>query len=1195
MKQIHSIFTKALLVALLTMTAQTAWATIGGTGTPSDPYTINSADDWNTFASNVSGGNSYQDMYVKLTADINVTQKVGVVSGNAQEKPFSGTFDGNGHTITATITDTENQGTALFCYINGATIKNLSVAGTINGGQYHAAAIVGFSKGTGNSIRNCIATATVDGSSHIGGLLGHGLDSSISIENCLFSGLLTNASSAMGALFGWGNEGGTKTLTNCLYVMADGQNTDNLDLVKKSGGDVTVTNCYKTADVGTIGTAVGSMNATDLATALNNGGEEWQVVGDNVVPIIQQAPNNLKYATITGVISFYSYTGSAITITPTVTAYGGTTLTLGNDFSATLNNENVGSFPFTVTDEGDYTLTITGMGSYSGSQTVTFSVSECPEGLSIDNDFTKGQDGFYYVNMPITGTNTLTFSNSNITTFKVYDDGGKNSNYSIKCNGYLILTAPTGYVLQLSGSINTESTDNLTVYDGSTTSDTKLLDAVYSSTYMVEKSITATSTGNSMMLYFKSDGSDNYRGLDLTMTLVGDDTEYSITVINPETGGSVAASVGGNPATTAKVSNEVTLTATPPSGYMVSDIYVKDENNIPVAVSGGWYSNNQATFIMPGSAVTVTPTFTSAKTAANGLYINMPKTGIKTATIPAGVQSFKVYDDGGDERNYSSNCDGTLVLTAPTGYEVQLSGSITTEKGNDKLTVYNGSTTSDAKLLDGVSSSTDATSTAISTVTSTGHSMRLYFSSDTSYEVGGLNLTVTLIPITYTVSFNANGGEGDAMAAQNYTYDTAQNLTANTYTRTGYTFAGWATTADGEKAYDDQQSVSNLATTQGANVELFAKWKKLLTNGDITIADISSQEYTGSAIEPTVTVSDGSTNITDQCDFTYSDNTNTGTATVTITAKATSTAYSGTTSTTFTITPKPVTVKNSSDEDVPAATGDATITEDENGITLTLITPTGTDVPQTVSIPTAVEVDHVTIQRTYVSGKASTVYLPFSIEVSKLSGGTFHTFTNVDQTTSPWTVNYSVALASTATLEANTPYLFLPDGTNGGKIVVNNGSDKVNVCTANPQTTTQGQWEFIGTYEPIVWAAEHADLGKVYGFAAIDKEVSGKNITAGQFVKAAAGASIAPMRAYLKYTPPSAAPARGMSRVSATDELPATMRVVIAGANGETTEVGTIGIEQYSGEWYTIDGRKLSGAPTKKGLYIHNGRKNVIK
>ena len=29
--------------------------------------------------------------------------------------------------------------------------------------------------------------------------------------------------------------------------------------------------------------------------------------------------------------------------------------------------------------------------------------------------------------------------------------------------------------------------------------------------------------------------------------------------------------------------------------------------------------------------------------------------------------------------------------------------------------------------------------------------------------------------------------------------------------------------------------------------------------------------------------------------------------------------------------------------------------------------------------------------------------------------------------------------------------------------------------------------------------------------------------------------------------------------------------------------------------WYTLDGRKLNGKPTKKGLYIHNGKKVVIK
>ena len=29
--------------------------------------------------------------------------------------------------------------------------------------------------------------------------------------------------------------------------------------------------------------------------------------------------------------------------------------------------------------------------------------------------------------------------------------------------------------------------------------------------------------------------------------------------------------------------------------------------------------------------------------------------------------------------------------------------------------------------------------------------------------------------------------------------------------------------------------------------------------------------------------------------------------------------------------------------------------------------------------------------------------------------------------------------------------------------------------------------------------------------------------------------------------------------------------------------------------WYTLDGRKLDGKPTQKGLYINNGRKTVIK
>jgi len=225
--------------------------TLAGSGTEDAPYTIGSTYEWDSFVYHVNEGNTYSGQYVKLTDEINVAQKCGTVSGSTPEKAFSGTFLGDGNTITASITDTDNQGTALFSYINGATIMNLKVAGTISGGL-HAAAIVGFAKGTGNWIHDCVATADVSGGSQIGGILGHGTDSSIQIDGCVFSGTMTGGGIAKGAIIGWG-EGGVKTITDCLYLMADGQNTDGLDLVRQDAGTVLDGNCYKTTKVGSYG------------------------------------------------------------------------------------------------------------------------------------------------------------------------------------------------------------------------------------------------------------------------------------------------------------------------------------------------------------------------------------------------------------------------------------------------------------------------------------------------------------------------------------------------------------------------------------------------------------------------------------------------------------------------------------------------------------------------------------------------------------------------------------------------------------------------------------------------------------------------------------------------------------------------------------------------------------------------------
>ena len=91
---------------------------------------------------------------------------------------------------------------------------------------------------------------------------------------------------------------------------------------------------------------------------------------------------------------------------------------------------------------------------------------------------------------------------------------------------------------------------------------------------------------------------------------------------------------------------------------------------------------------------------------------------------------------------------------------------------------------------------------------------------------GDRTYTATWTANTYTVAFdkNANDAAGE-MTAQTFAYGQKRALTANAYTRTGYTFAGWNTAADGSGVkYSDQQEVENLSATDGATITLYAQW-----------------------------------------------------------------------------------------------------------------------------------------------------------------------------------------------------------------------------------------------------------------------------------------------------------------------------------------------------------------------------------
>jgi len=100
-----------------------------------------------------------------------------------------------------------------------------------------------------------------------------------------------------------------------------------------------------------------------------------------------------------------------------------------------------------------------------------------------------------------------------------------------------------------------------------------------------------------------------------------------------------------------------------------------------------------------------------------------------------------------------------------------------------------------------------------------------YESSNRFYTVASASASGTTKPVpTYTVKYNSNKGTG-SMSDSTFTRDQSATLRANAFTRTGYTFAGWNTKADGSgTSYSDKASVKNLAAA-GGSITLYANWE----------------------------------------------------------------------------------------------------------------------------------------------------------------------------------------------------------------------------------------------------------------------------------------------------------------------------------------------------------------------------------
>ena len=114
-------------------------------------------------------------------------------------------------------------------------------------------------------------------------------------------------------------------------------------------------------------------------------------------------------------------------------------------------------------------------------------------------------------------------------------------------------------------------------------------------------------------------------------------------------------------------------------------------------------------------------------------------------------------------------------------------------------------------------------------ITAGGYTFSGWYNGENKIEAGytitcDLELTAKWNANTYTVKFDSNDGSGE-MTSQTFTYDVEQALTANTFTRDGYAFAGWAITTNGEKVYTDRAKIKNLTSDMDGEVTLYAQWK----------------------------------------------------------------------------------------------------------------------------------------------------------------------------------------------------------------------------------------------------------------------------------------------------------------------------------------------------------------------------------
>ena len=361
--------------------------------------------------------------------------------------------------------------------------------------------------------------------------------------------------------------------------------------------------------------------------------------------------------------------------------------------------------------------------------------------------------------IPVTGTDYLDMRyHGPGYSFKVYDSGGLNGNYSNNADGYLVITCAEGYKLNIRGKVDTENysrpCDPFEIYEN---------DIMMAQWAYMGNVINYTSKTNVVKLRLASDGGTNQDGVDLTVTIQRKLTRYNVAVADVLGGLMTANTYEANPEDT------IFLTATPAEGYVLDHIQVTIDTQVLTIYDddpkmfgtnmngsryyqmcdtvrvrdGNWY-HDTSFFLMPYGNVTVTPVFVRTENAS--LHVNMAAKDTVVVErkymqrlVDGGLLQFSLYDAGGKDGNYKNYSRGYLLVEAPVGYRLRANGSYQTESGYDYLYMYDGNNSSFYQWFDKAGSgSFDATTN--------NNDMFMYFYSDGGTVGWGYDATITMIP-----------------------------------------------------------------------------------------------------------------------------------------------------------------------------------------------------------------------------------------------------------------------------------------------------------------------------------------------------------------------------------------------------------------------------------------------------------------